>query len=42
VHTGVDASTSYVNQQPWVRKEVDPLPKYDPVKEKVTYRESRK
>ena len=39
---GVDASISSANQQSWVCKEMDPLPKFDLVKEKQTYREVRK
>lgn len=36
VHTGGDASTLGANKQPWVHKEVDPLPKFDLGKEKQT------
>lgn len=37
VCTREDTSTSYVNKQPWVRKEMKPLPKLNLAKEKKTY-----
>lgn len=35
-------STLDSNQQPWVWKVADPLPKFDPIKENETYQEVRK
>lgn len=39
MHIGAYTSTLNVNQQPWVQKEANPLPKFNLSKEKETYQE---